>query len=97
MNTREIYKLSKYKIRTNIDFCLLYGNKLVVIERLFLKVISEHFKRSGVVSKKKQFFNFSMGLNNFLIGFYCKTNLEPRYLAVFLKTFENFFFNSINS
>ena len=93
-NLREYYKMKKYSIKVNVDFCKSYES-LVELETIFKIIVQNIFDRSGITDKKKVLRNFSLTLNSFFIGFNCKTTFEPRYLAIFLKVYENFFFEKI--
>ncbi len=98
-NQREIYKMRKNEIKTNIDFCILYSNNLEGLENSFKQIVSQLFTKASQVSPKdttpNQMRKFSMLFNSYMIGFNAKSNLEPRYLALYLKIFQNFYFEKV--
>lgn len=96
-NQREIYKMRKYDIKINLDFCIHFSNKLSALEEDFKRIVEGLYNKASQITPKdtapNQMRKFSMLFNSYMVGFNAKTTLEPRYLALFLKIFQNFFFD----
>lgn len=95
-NQLEIYKIRKYDIKVNVDFFTLYFGRLEALERDLEGVVSGLFAQAKIVSPtehRSHFRKFSGFFNHYIIAFHAKTNMESRFLAIFLKVFQNFFFD----
>ncbi len=98
-NQRETYKMRKYDIKINLDFCIHYSNKLSSLEEDFRRIVESLYSKASQLTPKdtaaNQMRKFSMLFNSYMVGFNAKTTLEPRYMALFLKIFQNFFFDRV--
>ena len=94
-NQLEIYKIRKYDIKINVDFFIMYFGRLDALETDLKKVVLALYAQAQIVrptDKRSHFRKFSMLFNNYMIAFHGKTNMESRFLVIFLKIFQNFFF-----
>lgn len=94
-NQLELYKVRKYDIKVNVDFFSLYLGKLEALERDLQGIVQYLYNLSKVINPtehKSIFRKFSYYFNHYLVAFHGKITMEPRFLAIFLKVFQNFFF-----
>ena len=97
-NQLEIYKIGKYDIKINIDFYRLYSIKFGNLELDIMKVIKKIYSQTkGVnpVDKISRFSKFSMLFNNYMIAFTGATYMEQRYSSIFLKKFQDDYFERL--
>ena len=94
-NMLERYKMKNFDIKINVDFCILYAGQLVQLESYFKAIIEQIYERSGAVDPSKTFKNFSQTFNGFMIGFVGKTDFPPRFMGLFIKIYQNTFFNKV--
>lgn len=95
MNMLERYKMKNFDIKINVDFCILYAGQLVQLETYFKTIIEQIYERSGAVDPSKTFKNFSQTFNGFMIAFVGKTDFPPRFMGLFIKIYQNTFFNKV--
>jgi len=99
-NQLELYKIRKYDIKVNVDFYLLYPGRLEALERDLQAVVAGLFEQAKIINPtehKSPFRKFSSFFNHYIIAFHAKIGMESRYLAIFLKVFQNFFFDQFIS
>ena len=95
MNMLEKYKMRNFDIRINVDWCLLYAGQLTDLERFFKAITNEIYERGGAVDETQTFKNFSNTFNSFMIAFIGKTDFPARFMGLFIKIYQNFFFERV--
>ena len=93
-NIGEIYKMNKFDIRTNLDFCMFYYNRLVTLGVEFTNIVQKLYDR-GITEKAGPLRYISLNFNQIMIGFMCKKVLDLKYVGVFLRSFEGFYFDQV--
>ena len=94
-NMQEIYHIGAHTIRVNVDICLNFSEKLVLLRNLFARLSREVYESIRLKEKESRLKKFSEELHRYMVGFNCKPTIEHKYLAIFLEQYQAYYYEQM--
>ena len=92
---QEIYHIGAHTIRVNVDICLNFSEKLVLLRNLFARLSREVYESIRLKEKESRLKKFSEELHRYMVGFNCKPTIEHKYLAIFLEQYQAYYYEQM--